>query len=256
MNYAQKVYVGLDTVLDLRLGALVAVYPDFAVAVTTSENYFLREDDVFGSDTLDQRTQRPFGVMPLDMLKKVTDHLGKKVVQAAMKTKINKFVRQLCATHWQAVLKQGQEIHPSIEINLWPYQFSKEELVSLQQVLSGYFGAPFAVSLIDLPPKRLTIDEVSKTYFAMVMYHYAEWVNAHDVALRKTPLRSTGLYVPRLYFEGKPPKEKLQDLIDNHADPFEEIGRALSPFLPVQYLPVAFFCADLPYNLESYTDPA
>ena len=135
MDHLRKLYVSLDAILDLRLGAMNLVSTDFAQAVTRTPAYYLREEDVMSSDAQATATGQPWGAIPHDVFERFVRSSGKNAVTAALKTKLAKFVRVLCATHLQNVIKEGQDIHIEIEVNTWPYDFHDRERVALAESL-------------------------------------------------------------------------------------------------------------------------
>ena len=254
MEQRNKLYVSIDALLDLRLGVMNAISPRFAAMVTTQAAYFQREEDRFS--TLEH------GELPPETLTQVLKSQGKKILPAALRTKIGKFLKQLCAVHFHQMIKEGWEMSVEIDINLYPYVFTEDEVVALHEVLTLYLGRTFKFNLLNVPPKNMVLDQVRDAYFGMVMYDYAEWVNCHNTELQKKPLRDTCLYLPRLFFGNLDEarnkitaRAEIADMRKNKQDPFEMFRQALGPFLSVQYLPVAFFSADIPENLAVYTDP-
>ena len=157
--------------------------------------------------------------------------------------------------HFQNNLRQGLELKIEIEVNVYPYSFGSAVLKELKTSIQNSFGSYFNVSLIHQSWEQLALDKVRENYFGMIFYEYADWVNSQNTALRQKPLRDTCLYVPRLYFGNKPDPAIVEEYKKNGFDTFEQNRKALEPVLPIQYLPVAFFCLNTPQNLDEYTDP-
>ena len=260
MQFLKKLYVDLDAVVDLRLGVLNLVSPPFAFDQTTHPEYFQREEDAFSSTRINPATNEPFGGLPRPLFKSVLVQCRDKVLTASLRTKINKFVRQLCAAHLANVIRSGQEIRIIIEVNIHPFVMTPEAQIELTQTLqTDFFGLHFQVALIDISPQDLNLDVVRDNFFGLVRYEFFDWLNLHDTALRKKPIRDTCLYVPRLYAGGKPTDAESLSLLaefkKRKMDPMEKISQALANFVPIQFLPIAFFCADVPANQSVWTDP-
>jgi len=251
----KRLYVGLDAVMDLRLGVMNTISSDFALAVTQQSDYYVREEDIFEARGVDSQG-RAFGKLSPELYASIMGKIPQRVLLNSLRTKINRFVRQLCATHLRNAIHEGDAFNISIDVNIWPFHVAPAALDSYRQAMATFFGQFFNVTLIDKSWEQLTPQFVAEEYFGMVLYTYADWYNHHQAYFKQTPLRNTCLYVPRLWVPGKkPPSEELELLTKRNMDPFSLTSQVLMPFLPIQFVPIAFFCADTRFNDGLLTEP-
>lgn len=240
LNTSKKIYVALDCLLDVRLGTLVSISPDFAFEVTADKAYYVREHDAF--------TSASFGTLGAEQFKAVHDALPQQVLKNSLMTKMPNFIRELSNQLVVRNIGTPYAMNVEIEVNTYPYVFSPEEAQVLLEMCTYRLGERFTVSLLHRDPKTLSLSTVRDTYAAMILYSYHEWVNANDLEIKKKPLKELSLYVPKLYFGAPPTAEHLQTFAEHNTGPFELAQQVLAPLLLIQYLPIALYCVDTPNN--------
>lgn len=255
MNTLEKLYVSLDAVLDMRQGVLNFLSSEFAFAVTTQPEYFQREEDVFGSAALASFNQQPWGTLSKEDYNRVLAEQPYAVARGAVRTRIDKFIKHLCAAHLKNSLAQGFEPSIKIDLNIHGYKLSPQEGQEVERTFQHILGQFFRVRVVDVRLEDLPPDVMREHYFGMVMYDYVTWANLHGPALQKKPLTTACLYVPQIRFNGPFPQEELEACIKRNISPWEMSQKVLSGIMPIQYIPVAFFCVAVPQNLDVYTAP-
>jgi hypothetical protein len=238
LKYLKKVYVSLDSLLDTRLGALNCIDAGFAFDTATSSVYFERDHDSF--------TTPKGGTLSAEKFRAYYSANRQKVVRASMKTKMDSFLGELCMQFVKQTLGTPHYAAVEIEVNVHPYVLSPTEVSDIVAVLAYYLGLQYTITAVNLSAEQLTLERVREHYCAMILYDYHEWLNLHDLAIRKKPLKEVCLYVPKLYFGPKPSAKELQNFVDHSTTPFELSQHVLAPLVLVQYLPIALYCADIP----------
>ena len=240
-----KVYVSLDSLLDTRLGALALINTDFCFDVTTQKEYYSRQEDLFKTPAMGELSKLVFNDILLTH--------KQNIFRNSLKTKMPVFIRELCTKLFFQAMSTPFQSGVEIDVNIYPYQPNEAEVEGLLQALVECFGKEFSINLINKNNKQLTIEEVRQNYRCMVMYNYHEWMNVYENEIKKKPLRETGFYVPRLFFGIPPNEETLLHFENNNVDPFLFTQQIFAPLVPIQYLPIALYCADTPDNLPEYS---
>ena len=241
-----KIYVDLDSLLDTRLGTLALISTDFAFDVTTSKDYYVREEDLFQTEAA--------GKLSKELFTQVHTARRAEVVRNSLRTRIPDFVLKLATNLFFHALSTPWQSGVEVEVNSFPYVLSDEEAKELLASMAALFDANFTIRLVNKRYEDLTIEYVRENYRAMVMYTYHEWMNLHSKDLQKKPLKDLSLYVPRLYYIKKPTREELVEFAKNNQDVFTFHQAAMRPFVMIQHMPIALFCAHTPANLEAYLD--
>lgn len=240
-----KLYISLDSLLDTRLGTLTVLNAQFAFDVSTSEAYYLREEDLFATPTQ--------GALKKETFAKVAKAKQALILRNSLSTRILEFVDQLMHTLFYQALNTPYHSGVAIDVNTYPYVLSDEEQVAMLESLVLKLKGRYTINLIHKSNEELHVDTVRETYRAMVMYHYHEWLNMYDAQIKKKSLKdNTGLFVPRLYQGHVPSDEELVEFAKHRTDPFSFLQRILMPFVLLQYLPVALYSAATPANKPHY----
>lgn len=248
MKFYKKIYLSSDALFDLRQGTLNLISTQFAIDVTVGEAYYVREEDLFSTPN--------FGLLSKENFKQVQQQHLDKIFKISGRTKIIEFVKQLYLKLIKTNGSEAVELELSLEINLFPLTLTPEETEQLRSAVESALNGQMPVSISRYDPRTLTADMVNSQYIGMIFYDYVPWLNSFESEFKKKKnISSTALYVPRLYFDGKPSGSTLAPLEKEKIDPFEMWEHIYSPILKINYLPVAFFCVDLPANVPELTVP-
>jgi hypothetical protein len=240
----KKIYISLDAILDTRLGTLINLSPDFAFDVSSQEEYYKREVDIFKTAQQGQLTKENFEAL--------FEANRQDLVKCSIMTNIYIFLAELCTVFYNQVLSTPFMSSIEIDVNIHPYKLTDDEADKFLSILSSYIGDRVSINMIDKSDKELTIESVRNVYKAMIFYKYHDWLNLHTNELKKKPLRDLSLYVPKLYFSNVPTKEQLAEVTKQGNDPFTLSQEILAPLVLIQYLPIAFFSANTPFNKQEY----
>ena len=237
---ATKVYLSADALFDLRLGTLITISPDYAYEISKDEKYFKRTSDIFSTEE--------HGALDREIYDKVFEAYKPTIIKNSICTRIIPFVASLLVD----ILKQSNKISLKgpleLDINLYPFVFTDEEANELLTLVIYKLGKIASVNLIYKPLEELTVAYVKENYLAVIMYRYYNWFNLHTEELKNTSLKSVGFYLPRINFLSEFNAEQRALLKKHGTDIFDLLAKSLAIFATVQYLPIAFFSADLPHN--------
>ena len=247
MLFNKKIYLDIAALFDLRQGTMAVADPEFAVCVTTKPNYYLREVDEFSTEE--------HGKLSKDLFNELFSKYKKDVLANSVTTKIPEFLKQLYAKLVGTNAKQSVELGLSIDLNIYPFTLTEAEQETLARSLYGKVGELMPINIISIAPANLSIEQAGESYIGMVFYNYGSWINAHEKTFSAGKLSNTTLYVPRLYFNGLPKESDLAEFNSRQIDPFEMWERTYTAFVKFNYIPIAFFCVDLPANQSQYTMP-
>jgi hypothetical protein len=248
MKYYRSIYVDIESLFDIRQGVLSKIMVEFAVDVTLNEAYYTREDNSFYSPT--------YGHIPHDKFQQIYNSYKEESLTVSYKTKMLDFVRHLTAKTLKQNALSGVEMVLGIEINLFGFSFSEKEASDLVEIVRQELGGEFEVTTININPKLIRMQQAKDRYIGMIFYDYATWVNSNESDFKELKtFTQTVLYVPRLYFNGKPTKEELAAFAKQNVDPFDLWEKAYGPLLGINYIPIAFYCIATPANAEELTTP-
>lgn len=244
-NNVAKIYVAIDCLMDMRLGALTLLDDKVAFEISTKDQYYLREEDLFSSPLR--------GVLSKEILNKLLKQKADLILRNSLRTKMHRFVHDLALT-----LKEQSRCTPyhtdmAIEVNVYPCTLTQLEGEALLEMLRITIGENFSISLVTKSESELTYRYVKENYRCMVMYNYYDWMNLYNQDIKKSPLKDTCFYIPKLYFGTPPTKEQLEELSKHNTNPFSFMEEAMKPLAPIQFLPIALYCADIPMNKEIYS---
>lgn len=246
LKYHKLIYADLDSLLDIRQGALTHLDVAVAVDITSIPPYYLREEDSFVTKDGQKLTYEKF--------KAFYETARFEGVSCSVMTKIPMFIADLVERAIRVNAAIGIEMVLGLEVNTYPYPFDEEDRAGLQDTLTLLYEGRMKVNVIHVDPKTISIKDANERYLGMVMYDYADFINANEENFKKhKTFGDVTLYCPRLFLAGLPPKKDLEEYARQKKDPFDLWDMALAPHVKINYLPVAFFCCATPANTDDYT---
>lgn len=243
----KKIYVSLDSILDTRLGTLTIINPDFAFDVSTKPEYFTREIDEFETAKA--------GKLDKEIYNLTIEKFKDKIIRSSIVTRMFVFISKLINHYIQQVIHTPLLAGIELEINTFPYEFSDVEIKELHESIVSVIGDVVKVNFVHLSLDSISLAYAKQNYVAMIMYTYHEWYNKHSEEIKKNPTKELVVYAPRIYFGHLPTEEELALNKDSDKDPFELTQQMISLVLPIEYMPIAFYCANTPYNKDEYSIP-
>lgn len=242
MSKGKRIYIGLDSLLDLRMGVLNILDTEFATEVTSNQSYYKRELDEF---------QGTKGIINKEQYNSILAKYPDVVLRSSIKTKIGTFLLPLISKFIKESMTAPVDNDISIDVNIYPFTFSDEEAKELVNVLNVTLSNVIRINIVNISIKNLTVDYVKNNYRFMFMYEYHTWMNIHSEHIKASPLRNVLFYVPMIYFNNKPTEEHFKELNRINKTPFEYTQQNLSPLISIDYLPIYLYCVDGPHNTIS-----
>jgi hypothetical protein len=153
-------------------------------------------------------------------------------------------------------------------VNTYPYVLSEEEKLTLLSIIREEIVYSFDVKIIYLSDHSLTIEHCISNYVAMVKYNYVDWMNINSVAIKKKPIKTLSLYVPKLlngikdYSKSrkvllsqgidiseeefiKRYEEYVDKLKANNVDIYDHTSLTISNLIPIEFLDISLFSVNL-----------
>jgi hypothetical protein len=242
-EHLKKIYVGIECLLDLRLGTLITINPEFAFNVTNKEDYYTRRQDVFSVEE---------NILDKNIYKEVSQAYKQDIIKASIKTKMTVFLREFCSILLAQAINTPYLSGVSVEVNFYPYTLTRQEELVILALVSKDLGDNFNISGVYKSEKELTVGFVKDNYCALVMYDYGNWLNIHNKDLQSKKLKEIALYAPKLNYGRLLTPEEEKEFSDKSTDMYELLKMFLTEFILLQFLPIGLYCADTPMNTTVY----
>lgn len=236
----KKVYVGIDSLLDTRLGTLAVIDEGFAFDVSTDLRYYNRSEDAFETDAA--------GFLDKENYAAVYEKFKSQIINHSVVTRLPAFIRELFI-----VLAEKASSTPYLEevelvVNVFPFKFDEDEKAELLLALTHYFNVHFRISLIDIDEKKISFDDVKDNYYAMFMYNPKPWLDTHYRLLQKGAAKHVTLYTPAINHVRSLTQEEEMSIAESGSDIFTMFRTIMSPVINMEFLPVGLFSMDSPLN--------
>jgi hypothetical protein len=234
----KKIYVDVQSLLDLRIGTLMTISPEFAIALSQDKSYYERTVEKFGNTEL--------GYLEKSLYDSVYAAYPTRVLKNSILTKAHLFVLDLCCAFSE------KESNTSIEIavNTYPFEFTAQETKEFILCLTQYVGNLFYITVNCTNIKDLGVVDVSDNYMALIMYNPKPWLDAHARQLQKGATKSVKLYTPRVNHIREFTAEEEKQIKKTGHDLFELTRLALAPAIGIEYIHISVFSADTDTNRE------
>lgn len=241
-NRVEAILVGLDELLDTRLGTIGLLDETVARKLAASDAYFEREVDEFD------------GINAVEYKIAYADRNARNLRNSVM-TKLMFHLRQVVTQLKQQAISQPEHDAVRVDVNIHPYSLSDEEKDEFRRVMKYHLNGGvdikvfeqdlLSVDFINVSPEKLTPSHCKATYGAMYMYNPWTWLNLHTEALQTVRLPEVIVYAPRLYHDGKPDAQALNqfkmDFDGKAPDPLTFDEMRVSPIAGVTLLDVSYF---------------
>lgn len=244
-QFGKKIYVSIESLLDLRLGTLIQINPDFAALVTSKKSYYTRKNDIFtlGNNKLEK-----------NIFNAIYDKKINEIYKKSPVTKIHLFILDIIKALGNFCVNLSILPSSELDLNFYPLNINAKEQIIICKILQNKLHNCIKVNPIYLSNDNLNPEFVLENYSALVMYNYVEWLNnkKFNKSISNKKLADIMLYVPMIYGDENIPEEEIKQLKDKKIDSFELFQGIVSPFIKIIYIPVNLFCADNEYNLDEY----
>ena len=252
----KRLYVSSDALFDLRQGTLATIDPDFAASVTTKKDYYTRVEDLFYSNDKAPNTDEPYGGLDKECFNSILNIHKEVVIRNSIMTKILELVVSLYGAFAKQAISTPTLTGVEIIFNLHPFNFTDEEINEIFECIRLRLGNACNFTIVNINIENITISDLKENYVALIMYDYTNWLN--HILNDKTEksklhdLVNVGLYVPRIFTSRKFTTEEEAEFTRNNTNGFKFMQDVIEPFINIQFVPIAFYCVNLPTNLPEY----
>lgn len=239
----KAIYVDYDCILDTRLGTLITVSSEFGFEVSNQENYYLRTTDSFKTDK--------HGILSKEIFNRVKEGLSTEIIVNSPSSRLSVFLVDLVSHYLDASREndtQTLEIHVNFNGSGLDGDTCNKVAYAFQKKIEN-----FAVCrAINIPITNITPSYLRDGYVCAVMYNPSDWLNKQTENLKKTKLTGFKLYTPKINHLRDPTDEEKKTLENQKIDLYRNYQLVLAPFISLEFLSIALFCADTPKNLPEY----
>lgn len=224
--------IEFDSLFDTRLSTLALLCNDEELAEILKDNYHTRLIDSFKNVNREKF---------LSLYKKRDKNLIKDTLVTNAVFLIKNFIEDVALDKLYSPVKKDSKLI----VNLFPYNFSKEEEDNLLVGLVHMVDSKCDVELINLPLDELTPHYIKNNVDKFMMYNYYEWIEIHVLNgnLKTLTCPEVEMIGPGLFFDDIPGDLSLD------INPFEAMEELAGPFIKLQLMPVSVFsCIITPKN--------
>lgn len=227
-------YIDLDSLYDTRLATLETIDPELAF-LALENGYHKREDNKF--PMLDQKTfDEIYAGRDLEVLDRALPTKALELIQS--------FIRAAERENMESPRVGPIEIY----INVYPYKVSKGVAQEMTKTLFETMARSADIHLINMSVEQLTPAFFKQNISAALMYDYGPWLDAHSKNdnFRKSQIPDVSLFVPTLYFVGKPSDAQLREFERTGPNVFKLIEIGASQIVGLEFVDNEYFNAVIP----------
>jgi len=240
VNTTCRILVGLDEILDTRLGTLCTINTDFGTAISMDSGYYTR--------TIDKFSTPEHGTLSVEKFLLFFNKNRDLILRNSLVTKIPRLI-DIHVTHILSKMNDNP-MWKSVEIHLntHPYKLQPEELNNILKLFRSLISCPVDIVLINTPLENLTPEYIDDTYPIIYMYRYYELLELHRIAFKKKHCGNVMIYAPAVNFLDNISDDVAEVLEKEKTDIYEWAAKLISPYVNIQFAPVGVFSATLPLN--------
>lgn len=224
---AERIYVDIDAILDLRLGTLATMGEDKAIKALNGD-YFKRFVDEFD------------GVAKEEFEKQYAKK-SKEALQRSVVTNVKFMLRRIVKDSLYHSIQNRTHEPIVFEVNIYPFEFSEKEIEMLIMCMRFVTYSTSAIRIISLSNADLTPDYIKSNYQVMIRYKWLDWMEEHKAYYEKKRTTEVTLMVPELFIQA-PTEEDVSKNNMNKYNPFRETERAFAPLFRLKMMPVSLYC--------------
>lgn len=225
------ILIELDVILDTRLGVLYQHYPELIDNIL-SNGYHNRKIDKFSllhKDINDSLVQQSYA------------QRNKETLKISRCTNFVFITNQLTKTLEDQAITTPTVDTIDVSINIYPYSFTDEELVTLKDMVKYYIGVTTGVDIVNMPLAKITPQYLKDHYAAIAIYHFSDWLKIHHESLLKCRIPKVTFFVPALHDNSVPTDKELTFKDQGKIDPFMALEATLIEFMDVVVLDSRMF---------------
>lgn len=249
MKPAEKfILINLDCLLDTRQGTLLTISPEVAYEITSKEDYHARESDEFVSEQ--------YGTLSTELFEQVKEKFKHEIIFKSLKTKMYLFLQELIDGYVKLALTTPHVSTITLEVNLYPYQFTDTQVEYLMKALIAHLGNAAAISIVNFDIKQMPLKAIAEKYESVIMYNPVEWLNQRHNELKVGTMKDLTLYIPRMNTVRALTDKERKSISKNVSDVYKFTEMIFAGFVRLNYVPVEYYCADVPYKKREQEETA
>ncbi|MNK68827.1 hypothetical protein D3C87_882050 [compost metagenome] len=193
----RRILIGLDVLLDTRLGVMSNLNKDAAAALVKNPDYWERDfDDWF---------KLTGGLVTNEQFREAYAMRGgintAKTLNESFETGMAPFIYRLLAeadvNMMDGMTKHTDEV--GLAINVAPYVLAPNERQELVRIMQEKYGRELNVKLVDYQLHELTVERLADEFGGMIIYEFAEWFKYHHVAIVGALMSDFNVIQPKLF---------------------------------------------------------
>ncbi len=240
MKPAEKyILITIDSILDVRQGTLLMISPEVAHEITSKEDYHARESDEFES--------KEYGKLSVENFNAIKDAFKQQIIFNSIKTKMYFFLQELITGYVKLSLSTPHVSTVTLEINLFPYEFTETQVEYLMKAMLAHLGNASAISIVNFDINSLSLKDIASKYDSIITYDPVKWLNAHHNELKTGVLRDLNLYLPKMNNVRALTDKERKEIGKNVPDVYKFTQMVFTGFIRLNYIPVECYCADVPF---------
>lgn len=249
MKPAEKfILINLDCLLDTRQGTLLTINPEVAYEITSKEDYHARESDEF--------TSEQYGALSTELFEQVKEKFKHEIIFKSLKTKMYLFLQELIDGYVKLALTTPHVSTITLEVNLYPYQFTDTQVEYLMKALIVHLGNAAAISIVNFDIKQMPLKAIAEKYESVIMYNPVDWLNYRHNELKVGTMKDLTLYIPRMNTVRALTDKERKSISKNVSDVYKFTEMIFAGFVRLNYVPVEYYCADVPYKKREQEETA
>lgn len=249
MKPAEKfILINLDCLLDTRQGTLLTISPEVAYEITSKEDYHARESDEFVSEQ--------YGTLSTELFEQIKEKFKHEIIFKSLKTKMYLFLQELIDGYVKLALTTPHVSTITLEVNLYPYQFTDTQVEYLMKALIAHLGNAAAISIVNFDIKQMPLKAIAEKYESVIMYNPVEWLNQRHNELKVGTMKDLTLYIPRMNTVRALTDKERKSISKNVSDVYKFTEMIFAGFVRLNYVPVEYYCADVPYKKREQEEAA
>lgn len=231
MSETNKIYVDIESLLDLRQGLLFETVEDTEALI----EYLLSND--YNYRDVDQ-----FSLVEDEVYKKAHANMTKSILPASSLSHIISPVRSKILSMEKMTGMYTDNKRVELVLNTYPLELTHKEAEHIQNLLFVKLQAECLISVVRIEPKQLSPSYIKRSGFAAIfIYDFTTWINLHTKQLESVDIKEVTIYFPALQ-QKSPTKEDLKKIKEiGFNDMFSYTEFLLSRFLNISFLPVVFY---------------
>jgi len=226
-----KLYIDIESLLDLRQAALYYLIGDYSVL----EKFLL-------SDEYNLRDKDEFSIVRSGDFKELYTKKEKKLLEASSLTYILSIIRSKIDNLEKRNMYLGESKPPEIVLNIYPFKLSKEELSHIQNLLFVRLSTNIHITVTSIPTTDLTPSFFSSNnFYSVFIYNFSVWGDIHLNALVQLNVTDILYYFPSVMYNDISLEEIKEIEKLGFSDIFSYTEFLLSKASTIKFLPTVFY---------------